>query len=292
MSHATFHAGELTAVIGDNAAHGNHRAGYNGVRELRHRRSTRSLFVPGIAGLNLEHIFNGDDHPAREVFFEPRFAPMTFRRISDTECELHQPPTPTFHLESWSRFQLVAPHYLDLTFTCRATQHVFHRGWVGLFWASYLNAPEDKSLYFRGGLEGQKNLWSQLCTHAHNDESTVLHREDRLNLDCAPGRETLFKNFSPLRYDEPFYYGNFEDLNVILMFDRPGEVRFTHSPSGGGANRELETTNPAWDFQWIISPYEVLKINTLRVRMVVRPKCPREAIEAEYRAWQKLIISP
>ncbi len=52
MGHATYKAGDLEAVIGDNAAHEKHRAGYNGLWSLRHKKSTRSIFVPGIAGLN------------------------------------------------------------------------------------------------------------------------------------------------------------------------------------------------------------------------------------------------
>ena len=123
MGHSTFQVGDLSAVIGDNAAHEKHRAGYNGLWSLRHRASQRSLFVPGIAGLNYEHIFNGDPVGPREVFFEPRNAPMTFRKISDSEAELHQPATPTFHLESWTRFKLVAPHYIDMSFRCVPRQH-------------------------------------------------------------------------------------------------------------------------------------------------------------------------
>ena len=34
-------------------------------------------------------------------------------------------------------------------FRFRPTQHVFTHGYIGLFWASYINAPEDKSIYFR-----------------------------------------------------------------------------------------------------------------------------------------------
>ena len=61
MTHASFKAGEITAVIGNNAPQGSsHRGGYNGVWDFRHRTSTRSLFVPAYAGLNFEHIFNGE----------------------------------------------------------------------------------------------------------------------------------------------------------------------------------------------------------------------------------------
>jgi hypothetical protein len=37
---------------------------------------------------------------------EPRNAPMTFRKLSDSEAELHQPPTPTFKLVSQAETQL------------------------------------------------------------------------------------------------------------------------------------------------------------------------------------------
>src|SRR5205814_401414 len=102
MANDTFRAGDLTAIIGDNAAGGEHRAGYNGVWSLTHRTQPANLFVPSVAGLNFEHIFDGDKRDAgdeRTIFFEPRHAPMTFRRLSNTEAELHQPPTPNYHLE-------------------------------------------------------------------------------------------------------------------------------------------------------------------------------------------------
>jgi hypothetical protein len=251
MAHGTFTAGDLKAVIGDNSAAGGHRAGYNGVWSLTHKTEPANLFVPAVAGLNLEHIFDGDKRDAdnsRKVFFEPRHAPMTLKKISAAEAELHQPPTPTFHLESWTRFKLSAPHYLDMTFRCRPTQHAFAHGYVGLFWASYISAPEDKSIYFRQG-----GLWQQLCTQRHNDESTVRARDDKIDLKFSKGLgDALYRNLSPLRFDEPFYYGLFRKHIFILMFDRTAGVRFTHSPSGGGLNKPRQTTNPAWDFQYVI----------------------------------------
>ena len=188
---------------------GNHRAGYNGVWSLTHRTEATNLFVPTVAGLNFEHIFDGDRRDKdnrQDVFFEPRRAAMTFRRVSATEAELHQPPTPTFHLESWTRFVLTPPHYVDMTFRCRPTQHSFTHGYIGLFWASYINAPEDKSIYFR-----QNNQWLQLCSQQHNDESTVRHRDDKIELKFRQGLgDALYRNLSPLRFEEPFYYGLFQ----------------------------------------------------------------------------------
>lgn len=286
-THATLRAGDLTAVIGDNSAAGEHRPGYNGVWSLQHAAGSRSVFVPAVAGLNLEHIVTGEQLDDPKIFFEPRNAPMTFQQLSDTEAELHQPPTPTFHVESWTRFTLVAPHYLDMHFRCRPHKAVFPRGYLSLFWASYINAPADKSMYFRGGLDGQPNLWTQFCTQWHNDQSTVLHRDDRFEMTFPPGgRDALFKSLSRFRFDQPFFYGNFDDLIWLVMFDRSKGIRLTHSPSGGGANAALQTTNPAWDFQFLIEQPQVLQDYSFRIRTALRPRCSRNDLLAEFAARQ------
>jgi hypothetical protein len=287
MAHDTFQVGDLTAVIGDNAAHDGHAAGYNGIHELIHRNEPATLFVPKVAGLNLEHIFDGDrDLRGRKdpkLFFEPRHAPMTFKRLSADEAELHQPPTPQSKLESWTRFKLVAPHYIDFTFRCQATQHVFRHGYIGLFWANYINAPEDKSLYFRG-----ERRWLQLCTQQHNNQSTVVYRDNRFDLTFIPSpEETLYKNLSPLTFDEPFFYGLFRRQLFLVMFDRSEGIRITHSPSGGGYDAALQTTNPAWDFQFIIPAYDVLQEYSFRARVVYRGQCTRQEVVQEFTDWRK-----
>jgi hypothetical protein len=288
MAQTTLRAGDLTAVIGDNAADGQHRSGYNGVWSLTHRAEAANLFVPSVAGLNLEHIIDGvqdDRDGSGRIFFEPRHAPMTLRRDGDAAAELHQPPTPTFHLESWTRLTLAPPHYLDMHFRCTPRQHAFRQGWLALFWASYINAPDDKSMYFRHG-----RLWHQLCTHAHNDESTLRHSDDRVELRFAEGyRNALYRNFSPLRYDEPLYYGLYGDMVAIMMFDRTSGIRFTHSPSGGGVNMERQTTNPAWDFQFLVPQFEVNREYSFRARLAYRPRCDRTAILQELADWQRTL---
>jgi len=288
--HVMLQAGDLTAVIGDNSAAGSHRAGYNGVWSLHHAKGTRSLFVPGIAGLNLEHLVTGEHLEDSKTFFEPRHAPMTLTRISENEAELHQPPTPTFQVESWTRFRLVAPHYLEMDFRCRAHESLFPLGYLSLFWASYMNAPADKSLYFLGGLDDQKDHWTQFCTQWHNDQSTVRHRDDHFEMTFPEGgRDALFKSLSRFRFDRPFFYGHFDDLVWIVMFDRSEGIRFTHSPSGGGFGVERLSTNPAWDFQFLIPDPKVGKDYSFKVRTVLRPRCSRAEIMAEFARWKEAL---
>lgn len=288
MGHATFRVGDLTAVIGDNAASGEHEAGYNGIWSLRHASGTRTLFVPAFAGLNLEHIFDGETDDAPDVFFEPRRAPMTLRTLSDDEAELHQPPTPTFHLESWTRFTFVAPHFIDFRFCCVAHEPAFRRGTIGLFWASYIHTPSDKSLYFLGyPARGADSVWCQLCPLHHREVNTVRHRDDELELTCRDGyRGPALRDVSRVRYDLPLCYGLFEEHIWLLMFDRTEGLRFRHVPYGGNRDAEHRTTNPAWDFQFLIPDYEVGKEYGFRARAVLRPRCSREELLEEYGRWK------
>lgn len=280
-------AGDLTAVIGDNSAEGAHRAGYNGVWDLTHAAADRSLFVPTLAGLNLEHVVTGAPLRDDAVFFEPRRAPMTLRRLSDSSCQLHQPPTPVTHVESTTTFELRQGGILDMQFECRPHRAVFPHGYLSLFWASYVNAPEDRSMYFLGGRDGHPEGWCQLCTQFHNDQSTVRHRDDHFDAAYeADGRAALFRNFSPLRFDQPFFYGIFADLIWLVMFDRTKGIRLTHSPSGGGGDAKRRTTNPAWDFQFMVRGPEVGRMYGFSVRTVLRPRCGRDELLDLVRGWQ------
>jgi hypothetical protein len=293
----TISAGDLTVVIGDNSSQGEHLAGYNGVWSVRHRSHPQSLFVPTLAGLNLEHVITGAALPDNDAFFEPRRAPMTFRRMSATEAELHQPPTPLTHVESWTRFRVVAPDYLEMDFRCVPRRDLFERGYLSLFWASYIHGPQDKSMYFLGGLDGQKDLWTQFCTPWHNDQSTVRQRDDSFAMTFTDdGRSALYKNMSRFHFDQSFFYGNFAELVWLAMFDleqtdlheQPRQqIRFTHSPSGGGVNKEQQTTNPAWDFQFLIPKPQVDREYRFRVRTMLRPRVTRQEMIAEYRRWRR-----
>lgn len=287
MAHAVFHTSALTAVVGDNEGSGPHKPGYNGVWSLRHEDCPADLFTASSGGLNHEHIFNGEtDDALPEVFFEPRHAPMEFRRLSDGEAELHQPPTPIFGVESWTRFTFQDPDVIDMAYRCIPHRPAFPRGYLGLFWASYIRAPEDKSMYFWGGLEGENPAWVQLCTQWHGDQSTVRFRDDPAGPTFREeNRPSLFRSCSRLRCDLPLFYGRFLEHVWIVMFDRPEGIRLTHSPSGGGFDPLGQTTHPAWDFQFIVARPETMRSYGFRARAYFRPHCSRSEILDLYHAW-------
>lgn len=285
--HVEIEKGDLQATIGDNSATPNHRSGYNGIWHLSHRLHPRSIFVPGIAGLNLEHAITGVPLKSDDEFFEPRRSPMQLTLLQPNEVELYQSATPCTHVESWTKYRFASEHCIDMDFRCRLHQNVFPFGYLALFWASYINAPFDKSMYFLGNVDGKTEQWLQLCTQVHNDQSTVRYQDDKFEMKFMDdGRPALFKSLSPLRYTKPLFYGNVDDLMWCVMFEHHAGIRFTHSPSGGGFDQERRTSNPAWDFQFVIENPALQHDYQFKARTLLVPRCSRDELLSHYTNWQ------
>jgi len=278
----------FSCVVGDNQPWGEaHRAGYNGVFLVEGEGLGASPFVPQYAGLNLEHYFDlGPRSPDDAVFFEPRRAPMTFASVDALTAELRQAATPHYGVESVTRFEVTAPGRLDMTFSCTPRKAGLEGGVLGVFWASYINAPEDKSVYFpAAGSKLDAPVWVQYATQAHGRDSTVLSERDTRVFAFQGGEGTLFNNLSPLRYGVPFFYGRHGDSVLIFVFEPDALIRFSHSPSGGGKTPAGDGFNPAWDFQYLMDDYEVGRGYGFRMRLVCKPWKGRADVLAEARAF-------
>jgi hypothetical protein len=274
--------GDLKAVFVDNSEMPpNHRAGYNGIAELYHVDQDSSIFVPLFAGFNLEHIFNGD---SLEQFFEPRINPMILYKKSETEVLLYQKKTPYSSAESLTEFTVVAPYYIDITFRCIFHDKAYFRhGYAGFFWASYINKPPDRNIYFRGIDEGQPDeKWISAFSGTHGIKSTHKGINDQHDFFFASGFNIqLAKNFSNYRYTRPFYFGRFHNMALAFFFESSEIIRLTQSPTGGGQ------TNPAWDFQYLIPDPKTGKEYSFQARMVYKPFVDNEDITQEFEIWTK-----
>jgi hypothetical protein len=245
--------GPITMLIVDNAAIDipklpNHRAGYNGVAKLTHDEQPQNLFVPGIAGLNFEHIHDGTRAGLKEKF-EPRACPMELRIIDEFTVELYQPATANWHLESCGRYQLREDGTIEYSFECIPRRNEYHHNFIGLFWASYINTPDDKSITFRGRLAGSSDGpdWIVATTPRHGVASThPSENADALPVIDADFPLTLVNHPSTFEYSEPWYYGVNGNMAFLQAFRSTDQIWFAQSPTGGGNG------NPAWDFQWFI----------------------------------------
>ena len=279
-------AGDIEAVVTDNAPWPpHHRGRYNGVASLTHKAEARNLFVPAYAGLNIEHVLDGaETRKGPDPLFEPRLCPIQLRRINEHSVEMYQPPTSHKGLESAMRFTLVPPHYIDVVFECIPRRPAFENGYIIVFWAAYINAPPDKAIHFLGRGEGEATgeRWIKAVTPAHGKLSTHRYVGDPGPLPPVPGHPlTLVFHFSRYRYTQPFYYGRYHDMVYQIMFDDPERVRFSQSPTGGGA------TNPAWDWQFVVRNYQVGRLYRLRARVVYKEFVSRDDCLAEYERWSR-----
>lgn len=283
----TFSVSRLSCAIGNNHGKDPHRQLYNGVFSIASPDQPESPFVPAYAGVNLEHYFDARVRNAdSKIFFEPRHAPMSFRKVNETTAELHQPPTPYYKVESWTSFTVAEPYYIDVNFKCVPTEDVFEGGYFGVFWASYINGPLDKSMYFlREGSTIDTPKWAQLCTAQHGRDSTVRWEGDTAELPMPPPSDTLYQGFSPLRFSVPFFYGRFKNMVLIYIWKPNPYIRLAHSPSGGGDNAAKDDTCPAWDFQLVVPNYEVGKEYGWQLRLAYKPWNDRADVLDEVKAY-------
>lgn len=290
----TIPAGDLTAVYADNTAFSGHSEGQNGIASLVHAADPTPIFQPGSSGLNFEFIFDGQKwYKSREEVFEPRVSPMTILRLSETSVELHQPRSNLHRLESWTRFTMVPPHYIDMQFTSVPHASTFDRGYIGLFWASYINTAVQREYYFIGRAPRDvQSRWLAFLAPAHNAGSSVRHISDSRDpsfKEDYPSR--LFNNYADMRYSYPFYYGRRGRMMLALMFDQPGAIRFSHSPTSGAPMGS--ESRPAWDFYYLIHNYRVGTSYGFNARLVYKPFVSSEDVIVEYERWSgKAVARP
>src|SRR5687768_1998291 len=199
----------LRVMFCDNKAFGIHRAGYNGVADLSLATEDKNLFVPQVSGLNLEHIFSGDAASFGWNIFEPRRAAMELIRHSATRVELRQKRTENWPLRSELMFE-VTGDAIDLNYCGTPLADLWRKhGYIGIFFASYIQKPEDMSIQFMGRARGAtKARWIKHLPPNHG--TAVNHRpagskwdpvfDEGFNLPLAKG-------FSEFEYLYPFYFG-------------------------------------------------------------------------------------
>lgn len=278
--HVVLRSGDITATIVDNSAIDlpdlpGHRSGYNGVASLRSQHRDENLFVPAVAGLNFEHIHDGTAKGLKEKF-EPRVFSMQLRVIDDRTVEIYQPPTGNWDLESCGRYHLLEDGTIEYTFECIPHGNQYRNGYIGLFWASYIDQPEEGAIHFRGRQRGTNDppKWIKAITPRHGVDSThppaSFQHEIQVDSDFPL---TLVGHRSPYVHTDSWYYGVSHGMALVMMF-RPGDqIWLAQSPSGGGNG------NPAWDFQWFIPDFQIGEAYGFRMRAAYLPFTDRLQIE-------------
>ena len=295
---STFRTSEFEVDIGDNDSrdHPLHEQGYNGIWSLRPRGLDENLFFEedgfgqnrGLAGMNLEFYFDGETDLERDgkVEFDPRLSPMSFESPRPDMAVLRQPPTDVFQVESVSRYQVVEPHYIDFQFSCVPRRDHFPHGYLGVFWANYVNKPEDCGIRFLGHRTpaGKGPEWIHTCGGPYYSRSDALPPVP--HNDSLKGMTDLCSRGS-FDWAEPHFYGVIRGYLVLLMFDCDLPLGIL---AGGTAGQQRNSWVP-WDFQILIPSPQVGCTYGLRARLCVTRFQGHEQVEKEIAAWNSRLTS-
>ena len=311
--HVQLKRGPVTVIITDNAAVDvpelpAHRAGLNGVASLKHASTGVNFFVPPFSGLNLEVIHDGTGKVNKDIF-DPRSSPMQLRVVDEYTVELHQPPTALWQLESCGRFHLLPDGVIEYTFECIPRAATFAPAWFSLFWASYIEQPENNGIRFRGletggtapptAAPGDKG-WIYALSPDHGVDSSIPPAGPLPQVTFTPDFPLhLVTSRSRYVHTEPWYYGTSHGLAYVQMFRQRDGIWFSQSPSGGGS------INPAWDFYWFVRDWKVNEAYGLVMRAACLPLktrhksrrqrvsiAPRSALPEKRRKQRRAVANP
>jgi len=267
-------AGEIEAIVGDGAGH-RVRPGIWALSSIHHH---FSIFKNLSSGM---------------LFGEFRGKPNTvLEYVDDSTSVLTREPTPDYPTMARLVFRMRSPYYLDTELTMRDTEDKLkHVPWDfrSVSVNCYANSPSDIRIHYLSGGE-----WVRHIPPVHAAPGTAIapsyvppeQLEVWPDVDDPPFN---WGKWNEKPFDEPFYYGRFEHMVMILVFDRPRWIRFYTSPTGGGKSLIPGQDSPAWDFEWIIpeKDYRPNQDYTFRVRLVYKQYEGDEDVIREVRKAQQ-----
>ncbi len=263
--------------------------GYNGIRQLysRHGPAENIFGASGSSSLNLEFVYD-----AAGSSFRPRWTdgrpespptPSTLTRVDDDAARLETRVQAPSRVDVRTTFTIVPPCYIDLTTTVHPHPSSFTGSWLGLFWASYLRRPDEKTTYLRArpATGGSSDWTPTLDAEPHDPRAFASEREEELLPNEPDPSGRLLHNIRPLRFAEPVIYGRWRNMALAMMVQTDDHLRFAIQPTGGGPR------NPAWDFGIVIKDCQPGETYDWRGRIVFKPYEGPESVWTEYEKWQQ-----
>jgi len=284
-------AGDLEVGIIDTGQHIDHTNGLSGVFQLVHKaRPHEQPILKTGALLNFEHVFSGDADTYPRHIMAPRLSPMKLTKIDDTTVQLSQGNAGEWPLATTLTYKVVPPCYIDFTIEFKATgaEGFSKHNYLGLFFASYIDFPRDRSIYFIGRDRDSREpfRWIKAFSPAHGVRSAHRSTHDDFEMPTDPGFNIMLANGdSEYEYAHPFYFGRFREMVLIQMFETSSILRFAQSPCAGGLKR-----HPAWDFFLLTPDFKVGETYRARGRMVYKPFVSAADVIDEYEKWIELNI--
>ncbi|HUU29004.1 MAG TPA: hypothetical protein VM123_14440 [archaeon] len=266
-------AGEIEAIVGDGAGH-RIRPGIWAMSSIDHQ---FSIFKNLSSGM-LTGEFRGKANTKLEY-------------VDDSTSLLKREPTTDYPTRARMYFRMKSPYYLDTELTLSDTEDKLAGkpyDFRSVSFNCYANSPFDIRIHYLSG--GQ---WERYIPPYHAAPGTAIKPSYLSDDEIEVWPDIEDKPFNwgkwyEKSFDEPFYYGRYEHMVMILIFDRPRWIRFYISPSGGGKSLIAGQESPAWDFEWIIprKDYQPNQEYTFRVRLVYKKYVDDDDVLREVRKAQ------
>lgn len=269
-------AGEIEAIIGDGSGHRT-RPGIWAMSSIHHR---FSIFKNMSSGM-----LSGEFRSRGNTFLE---------YVDDSTCMLTREPTEDYPVKARMLFRARSPYYLDTELTIRdAVDRIAALPQEGserqVAINCYVNSPEDIRIHFLSA--GQ---WERFIPAVHAGAGSSIAPAYLKDSELEVWPETDDPRFHwynryEKRFDEPFYYGRFGKMVLILVFDNPEWLRFYLSPSGGGESMIPGQQSPAWDYEWLIprNEYQVDRDYTFKTCLIYKEFISDEDVIREVRKVQR-----
>ena len=265
-------AGEIEAIIGDGAGHRT-RPGIWAMSSIRHH---FSIFKNMSSGM-----LYGDLRGKANTVLE---------YVDDSTCVLKREPTDNYPVRVRAQFRAVSPYYLDCELTVNdVVDRIADEPWDfrSVSVNCYANSPDDIRIHYLSGGE-----WERYIPPVHGAPGTAIAPSYTDEIEEWPDYEDPPFNWGKWyekSFDEPFFYGRYQHMVLILVFDKPDMIRFYDSPTGGGKSLLPGNTSPAWDFEWNIlgKNYQAGRDYTFRTRMIYKQFVSDEDVLLEVRKAQQ-----
>lgn len=283
MKQATLEAGDLSVVVDADGGD----FGWCGLSQISHRQFSKNWLLS--PAFTLEH-YIGVPFDAKEYTeYEPCYSGKRLEAVTPNSCILRYAPSRCSEIDFRAEYRLKPPHFIDVTMTAKTERTNWPHRHFAMFFATIVNMPIYTGINMIAqdilvGMKGQ-NHWLHFNGMAVQQGKTAhpagVTKPELPRASNAP--TTYYFSDSSVRFDEPMFYAQVENMVFAVMFKRGDRerVRFTVNPVAPAFG------GPAWDFVWTEAEPLAGQSYELAFRSVFKPFAGREDILTEYEAFAR-----
>lgn len=280
MKQAEINAGQLTVTVDADG-----KFGWCGLSRIEHQQYPKQWLLS--PAFTLEHFIGIPLDSSEYVEYEPCYGTKQLESVSADRCTLRYDESPSSKIVFAATYQVVAPHYVDVTMTMQTARQDWPLKYAALFFATIVNAPLNLGINLLGEDILAETQQVSDCIHfnslaAQPGKTAHPYGVQSPELPRTPNSPTpYYFSDSSIRFKQPLFYAPIDNMVFALMFP-PKErerIRFTVNPLAPAFG------GPAWDFFWVIHQPKIEESYSLSFRTIFKPFVSADDILQEYETY-------